>query len=292
VPIGRPIANTQIYLLDATLNPVPIGIAGELHIGGVGVGRGYLNQPTLTAEKFIPNPFAPRSRSGARLYRTGDLARYLPDGNIEFLGRMDDQVKIRGFRIELGEIEATLGRHPNVQAAVVVARDLEHRLGDKRLIAYIVSKHEPAPTADELRDWVRTRLPDYMMPATFVFLEALPLTASGKVNRRALPAPDASRLERATEYRAPETPLEETLAEIWEQALGIERIGIDDNVFTLGGHSLLATHGIHQINETFEIHLPLRSLFEEPTVAGLAVLVEETLIKEIKTRPQTREVNE
>jgi amino acid adenylation domain-containing protein len=281
VPIGRPIANTQIYILDPHLTPVPIGVAGELHIGGDGLARGYLNRPELTAEKFIANPVS--NEPGARLYKTGDLARYLPDGNIEFLGRMDNQVKIRGYRIELGEIEAVLSQHPAVQQAVVLARD--DIPGDKRLIAYIVNANGSAPSAHDLRSYLQQKLPDYMMPSAFVFLDTLPLTPNGKLDRKALPAPDQSRADFDDAFVAPRTPVEEILANIWADVLKLDKVGIHDNFFHLGGHSLLATQVVSRVNHSFQINLPLRRLFETPTIAGLADFIQTSIGSEIDSRP-------
>jgi amino acid adenylation domain-containing protein len=276
VPIGRPIANTQIYLLDDHLQPVPIGIPGELHIGGVGLARGYLNRPDLTAEKFIANPFVrsldAASYPQARLYKTGDLARYRQDGSIEFLGRIDHQVKIRGFRIELAEIEAVLGQHPAVRETVVMAQ--EDELGDKRLVAYVVSYPELAITGSTLRNYLKENLPDYMVPSVFVLMDALPLTSNGKVDRRALPALLQARPELEETFVAPSTPVEELLAAIWAQILGIEQVGIHDNFFELGGHSLLATQVISQLRKVFQVELPLRCLFEAPTVKSLSEHIE------------------
>jgi amino acid adenylation domain-containing protein len=270
VPIGRPIANTQMYVLDRYLQPVPPGIPGELHIGGVGLARGYLKRPELTAEKFIPDPFG---AAGARLYKTGDMARWRSDGSLEYLGRLDHQVKIRGFRIELGEIEAVLGQHAGVREAVVLAR--EDGPAGKHLVAYIVARQaEAAPTANELRGLLKEKLPEYMVPGAFVFLEAMPLTASGKVNRRALPAPEIGAGAAATEYVAPRTPLEELIAGLWAEVLGVERVGVHDNFFALGGHSLLATQLVSRVRGHFAVELPLRNLFETPTVAGLAERIE------------------
>jgi hypothetical protein len=265
-PIGRPIANTQIYILDRNLQPVPIGIPGELHIGGVGLARGYLHLPELTAEKFIPDPFCDDSQ--ARLYKTGDLARYRPDGNIEFLGRMDHQVKIRGFRIELGEIEVVLAQHPAVCEAVVNVH--EPLPGDKRLAAYVVADPSPVPTSSELRRFLKQKLPDYMVPSAFVFVEAFPLTSSGKIDRCSLPAPDASRPELEGGYVAPRTPTEEILASVWAEVLGMEKVGIHDNFFELGGHSLPAMQVISRIHRACSEDLPIRALFDSPTVAELA----------------------
>ncbi|WAN69719.1 amino acid adenylation domain-containing protein [Moorena producens JHB] len=270
VPIGRAIANVQIYILDRHLQPVPIGVPGELYIGGVQLARGYLNRPELTQEKFIPSPFS--NEPGSRLYKTGDLARYLRDGNIEFLGRIDNQVKIRGFRIELSEIEATLTEYPQVKEAVVIAR--EDIPGDKRLVAYFVSG-ETVPTVSELRSFLKKKLPDYMVPSAFVTLESLPLTPNGKIDRRGLPAPDISQASETT-FVPPNTPTEELLGAIWSQVLGIEKIGIDHNFFELGGHSLKATQVISRIQETFSLEFPLRHLFESPTLRELAKIIETT----------------
>ena len=275
VPIGRPIANSQAYLLDKNLEPVPIGVAGELYLGGDGLARGYLGRPELTAEKFVPHPFA---QDGARLYRTGDLGRYLPDGNIEFLGRVDHQVKLRGFRIELGEIESALNSHPELRESVVVLSEDET---DKRLIGYVVATEDAAVTvaitAGGLRDYLKEHLPEYMVPAAFVFLEKLPLTANGKVDRRALPAPE--RADGGVEYVAPRTVVEEVLLGLWEDVLGAKQVGVHDNFFELGGHSLLAMQLMSRVRQSFGVELALRALFESPSVAQIAQLlvsVEET----------------
>jgi amino acid adenylation domain-containing protein len=270
-PIGRPIANTQIYVLDQNGEPAPIRVPGELCIGGANVSRGYLNRPELTAEKFIPDPFS--REPGARIYCTGDLARYGSDGAIDFLGRIDSQVKIRGFRVELGEIETTLATHPQVREAVVVVRD---DADDRSLVAYIVTGPErPEGPARDLRGFLKTKLPDYMVPANFVFLEALPLTPSGKINRRALPAVDPNEGEAVQQYEAPRTLAEEKLAEIWAAVLRRERVGIWDNFFESGGHSLLATQLISRVRSAFKVELPLRNLFEFPVVADLAASIVE-----------------
>jgi amino acid adenylation domain-containing protein len=271
-PIGQPIANTQIYILNSHMQPVPIGVPGELYIGGAGLARGYFNRPDLTADKFIPHPFS--TEPGARLYKTGDLARYLPDGNIEFLGRLDSQVKIRGFRIEVGEIEAVLRQHPTVRESVVSVR--EQAPTDKRLVAYVIAhpKLDP-PTSGELRSFLKQRLPEYMVPYAFVTLEAFPLTPNGKIDRKALPAPDSSSIASASTFVAPRTPVEEMLAGLWAEVLGIEWVGIYDNFFELGGHSLLATQVISRVRNNFAVELPLRSLFEEPTLAGLSQRIEQ-----------------
>ena len=271
-PIGRPIANTQIYILDTQLQPVPIGIPGELYISGEGLARGYLNRPELTTERFIPNPFS--HKEGARLYKTGDLGRYRLDGNIEFLGRIDHQVKIRGFRIELGEIEAILSQHPVVRETVAIAR--EDVSGDKRLVAYIVLNDEQSQTVEAqsivplLRQFLKGKLPEYMVPSTFVVLDSLPLTPNGKLNRRALPAPDSLSRPIETAFVAPRTPTELTLTTIWTEILNREPVGIHDNFFDLGGDSLLAIRLMERIHKQFERELPLSALFLAPTVEGLA----------------------
>ena len=266
IPIGRPIGNTQVYILDQQRNPVPVGVTGELYIGGDGLARGYLNRPELTAEKFIANPFS--TEVHARLYKTGDLARYLADGNIEFLGRIDDQVKIRGFRIELGEIGSVLAQHPAVREVVVLAR--EDSSGDKRLIAYVVANQQPSPATNQLRNYLKEKLPDYMVPSAFVFLDKLPLTSTGKVDRKALPAPDQSRPELEESHVIPRTPVEEVVASIWSEVLNLETVGIHDNFFDLGGHSLKATRVNSRLCTIFKIDLALRLLFENPTVESLA----------------------
>jgi len=285
VPIAGPIANTQLYLLDPHLQLVPVGVPAELVIGGAGLARGYLNRPDLTAEKFIPDPFGPTtdgrpptaesstfsgqpSAVSGRLYKTGDLARYLPDGRIEFLGRIDHQVKIRGFRIELGEIEAILNQHPAVQTAVVLAQGAQ-----QRLVAYLLTHSGQAPSTRELRSYLAERLPDYMLPSVFIPLEALPLTPNGKVDRRALPMPDTTQ-PRVEGYTSPRNPTEAAIAAIWAEVLGLEQVGVHDNFFELGGHSLLATQVISRLRNTFQLELPLRTLFEAPTVAGLAERLE------------------
>jgi aspartate racemase len=266
VPIGRPIQNTQVYILDNRMHPVPIGATGELYIGGDGLARCYYGRPALTSQSFVPHPFS--KEPGARLYRTGDRTRYLADGRIEFLGRLDSQVKVRGYRIELGEIETLLNQHPALSDAVVVVR--EDKADDKRLVAYFVTGQERKVTAVELRAYLQQSLPEYMVPAAFVALESLPLTANGKVNRKELPAPEAMPSEGENVYLAPRTPEEELLANTWIEVLGVERVGINDNFFEIGGHSLLATQVISRVREIFQIELPLRELFDQPTIAGLA----------------------
>lgn len=270
VPIGRPIANVQIYLLDAYLQPVPIGVLGELYIGGTGLARGYLNQSDLTAEKFIPNPCC--NELEACLYKTGDLARYRPEGTIEFIGRVDYQVKIRGYRIELGEIEAMLDQHPAVQETVIL--DREDELGSKRLVAYVVANQEQVPTSSELRSYLKAKLPEFMVPSVFVLLPALPLAPNGKVDRHALPMPDSARPELEESYVAPRTTIEQQIADIWTQVLHLERVGIHDNFFELGGYSLLAIQIISRLRKALQVELPLPSLFEVPTVADLAKRIE------------------
>jgi aspartate racemase len=281
-PIGRPIANTKVYLLDEKLQPVPIGVPGELYVSGEGLARGYLNRPDLTAQKFIANPFidnpsvsgaAPEKLSGCDsalcLYKTGDLARYLPNSDIEFLGRIDEQVKIRGFRIELGEIEALLVQHPDLREVEVVVR--EDIPGNKFLAAYVVPKLETSPpTIRELRSFLKAKLPDYMVPGAFVFLEAMPLTPNGKIDRRALPIPDSTRREQEDNFVAPSTPTEEILAAIWAEVLGLQQVGINDNFFELGGHSMLAARLLAQIEKAFGKNLPLATLFQSPTIEQLA----------------------
>ncbi|MHC5724335.1 MAG: non-ribosomal peptide synthetase [Nostoc sp.] len=270
-PIGRPITNTQIYILDTDLQLVPIGVTGELYIGGEGLAREYINRPELTAKHFIPHPF--NNNPKTRLYKTGDLGRYLPDGNIEFLGRIDNQVKIRGFRIELSEIEAVLSQHLAVRETVVIAA--EDVPDDKYLVAYIVPNLEQMPTPDVqsfaslLRQFLKEKLPEYMVPRAYMLLESLPLTLNGKVDHRALPTPDTITFNNQ-DYVAPRSQVEELLAQIWAKVLGIEQVGIHDNFFELGGHSLLATQLTSRIRDTFQIDLPVRNLFEAPTVEQLA----------------------
>ena len=267
VPIGRPIANTQCYILDRRLRLVPLGVSGELYIGGAGVTAGYLNQSVETAARFVPNPFSSDPKS--RLYRTGDLVRYLPDGNIEFLGRADTQVKVRGYRVELGEIEAVLSRRVGVrQVVVTVFRD---KSADERLVAYMVSS--PC-SPDELRASLKQKLPDYMVPSAFVFLKSLPLTANGKVDRNALPAPNETRPGLQSDFVAPRNLVEKELADIWAGFLKVSAVGVHDNFFDLGGHSLLATQVVSRMRKEFQLDIPLRSLFESPTVAELAEKIE------------------
>jgi amino acid adenylation domain-containing protein/non-ribosomal peptide synthase protein (TIGR01720 family) len=267
IPIGRPIANTELYILDAELHPVPLGVSGELFIGGVQLGRGYWQRPALTAERFIPHPFS--ATPGARLYRTGDIARYLPDGRIDCLGRVDHQVKIRGFRIELGEIEAVLGQFPTVAEAVALVR--EDVPGERRLVAYLVLHPEQALEPDALRAFVKEQLPDYMMPNTFVALDAFPLTPNGKVDRKALPAPDGARPALAKGFTAPRNDIEERLAKIWSRLLGIDQVGVHDDFFELGGDSIISIQVIAQARQV-GIHLTPKQLFDHHTIAALAAV--------------------
>jgi surfactin family lipopeptide synthetase C len=265
VPIGRPIANTQIYLLDSHLQPVPIGVSGEIYIGGFGVAKGYLNRPELTAQKFIPNPFS--DEPNARLYKTGDLGRYLPDGNIEFLGRLDQQVKIRGYRIELPEIEAVLNQHSAVQEAIVVAQ--EDMDTHRRLIAYIVPQKEQLPTVDILHSFLKNFLPDYMLPSVFVMLKALPLNPNGKVDRQALPIPDQERPNLEAVFVPPSTPIEIALAEIWSQVLSVEEVGIHDNFLKLGGDSLRSIQVLSRANDR-GLSFSLQEFIQHPTIYELS----------------------
>jgi thioesterase domain-containing protein/acyl carrier protein len=264
--IGRPIANTQVYLLDKNLQPVPVGIPGEIYVGGAGLARGYLNHPDQTTLAFIRNPFS--NTPSRRLYKTGDLGRYLPDGNIEFLGRLDDQVKIRGFRIELGEIEAVLGQHPVVAETVVVVR--EDVPGSKRLVAYVVVNQLAAPTIPELQHFLKQHLPEYMVPSAFVLLSVLPLTPNGKVDRRALPAPDTFCFSLKASFVSPRDTLELQLVQIWEEVLDVHPVGVRDDFFDLGGHSLLAITLMARIQQKFGKNLPLATLFQGATIENLA----------------------
>ena len=273
IPIGRPIANTQLYILDRYLQPVPIGVGGELHIGGAGVARGYLNRSELTAEKFIPNPYS--DQPDARLYKTGDRARYLPDGNIEYLGRIDSQVKIRGYRIELGEIEETLRQHWAVRDAVAIARD--DTSGNKRLVAYVVLDQDKLPSISNLRGYLQEKLPEYMVPSAFVTLESLPLTPNGKLDRRALPQ-KCDRVSEETAFTEPQTPTEKELAQIWMAVLELEKVGINESFFDIGGHSLMAIQLVSRVRMRFGVELPLYDFYAAPTIQNLAELVEEEIL--------------
>ncbi|HSU83145.1 MAG TPA: phosphopantetheine-binding protein, partial [Thermoanaerobaculia bacterium] len=263
--LGRPLANVQLRILDRRLVPVPAGVPGELCVAGAGIARGYLDRPALTAERFVPDPESPWP--GGRMYRTGDLVRHLPDGRLEYIGRADHQVKVRGHRVELGEIAAGLERHPTVGRAVAVLR--EDTPGDQRLVAYFTGEETVADS--ELRSFLRAELPDAMVPSAFVRLDRLPLSAHGKVDRASLPPPDAA-LER--DYLPPRTPLERTLAGIWAELLRLEQVGVQDNFFELGGHSLLALQLIARIRQATGVETPVRALFESPTVAALATVLE------------------
>jgi amino acid adenylation domain-containing protein len=287
VPIGRPIANTRVYILDARLLLAPFGVAGELYVGGVGVTRGYLARPDLTAERFVPDPFS--AEPGARLYRTGDQVRYTAGGDLEFLGRRDDQVKIRGFRIELGEIEAALASHPGVREAVVLAR--EDSPGERRLVGYFLPAVDPAPNVDELRRYLVSRLPDPMVPAVLMAMRALPLTANGKVDRRALPPPSSVRPDLEREYVPPRTPLEEQLATVWSEVLGIERIGIHDSFFALGGDSIRSVRVVALLKER-GLEISVESLFRHQTIADLALLLGDTETVADEERELARLVSE
>ncbi|MEO8429879.1 MAG: amino acid adenylation domain-containing protein [Acidobacteriota bacterium] len=267
--IGRPLPNKRAYILDRRLEPVPIGVSGDLYLAGAGVARGYLHRPELTAEKFLPDPFR---GDGSRMYRSGDRARFLSDGNIQFLGRVDHQVKIRGYRIEIGEVEIALARHPDVAESAVVAR--EDAPGDRRLVAYVVARGAAALSTPELRAHLKSSLPDYMVPSAYVLLEKLPLTPNGKIDRRALPAADGSRPEQGGGFVAPRSAAEIAVARVWCEVLGIDRVGIYDNFFDLGGHSLLATLVFARLQSAVSVRVPLRTLFEKPTVAEFAVAVD------------------
>jgi amino acid adenylation domain-containing protein len=267
--IGRPIANTQAYVLDGSLQPVPIGVPGDLYLGGAGLARGYYRRPDLTAEKFIPHPYS--DQPGARLYKTGDLARYLADGTIKFLGRKDHQVKVRGYRIELGEIETALGQLEETKDVVVVV--YEASPDDMRIVAYVVPSGGPL-SPSELRQILKRRLPDYMVPAHFVTLDALPLTPNGKIDKKALPDPEVSRVDLAESFVPPRNPVEETLAGIWRDLLQVEQVGMYDNFFELGGHSLHATRVLARVHDEFDVTIPLIRMFEAPTIAGLSEWIE------------------
>jgi amino acid adenylation domain-containing protein len=283
--IGRPIPDLSVHLLDADLNLVPEGVPGEIHVGGAGLSSGYLNRPDLTAERFIPDPFA--AAPGARLYRSGDLARVRPGRDLEYLGRRDHQVKIRGFRIELGEIEAALVRHPAVREVVVMARTEDG--GETRLVAYVVAPSDEAPTAQDLRQFLKASLPEPMIPSAFVLLDALPLTGHGKVDRKALPAPEAARGEVGETYLAPRTGAEETLAAIWSELLGVERVGVRDDFFLLGGHSLTAARILSRVRDALGVDLSLLVVFETPTVEGMAAAAAAAKPSEILAGPAAGE---
>jgi amino acid adenylation domain-containing protein len=302
IPIGRPLANRTAYILDRYGNPVPTGVPGELYIGGAGLASGYLGREELTESKFIPDRFSDllpelsvEPGAPARLYKTGDLVRYLADGQLDFVGRVDDQVKVRGFRIELGEVEAALNSHPAIQEAVVIVKtagqedDGRSEGGaDKRLVAYLVYDQAMAPELDKasVHNFLKDKLPAYELPSAYVFLDRLPLTPSGKVDRRALPEPEQELPEARRNYVPPRTPVEEDLARMWSQVLGIawtgdqSPVGVYDNFFELGGHSLLATQIISRVRTAYRVELPVRKLFEAPTIAGLATLLAQSLAEE------------
>ena len=269
IPIGRPISNVTVYILDRHLNPVPVGVPGEIYIGGAGVARGYLHRPELTAEKFIANPFG--NERAPRLYRTGDVACYQPDGNIEFLGRLDNQVKVRGFRIELEEIEQAIGKYGSVSDAVVIVQDEDS--GDRRLVAYVVATSGAHPTASELREFLAAKLPAYMVPGTFVMIETLPLMPNGKIDRQSLPRLGQGRPALDASFESPRSPLEESVARVWCDLLKLERVGIHDNFFELGGHSLMGARLISNLRRRLDINLNLIDVFQSPTVARLAELI-------------------
>jgi amino acid adenylation domain-containing protein len=268
VTIGRPITNTQIYLLDTNLQPVPIGVPGEIYIGGAGLARGYLNRPELTKERFISNQFSNKIES--RLYKTGDLARYLPDGNLEYLGRIDHQVKIRGFRIELGEIENALLKHPAVREVLVLARE------DQQLVAYMVCLSDQIPTVNQLRTYLKELLPEYMVPSVFIFLETFPLLPNGKIDRRALPVAEALRPTLTTAYEVPQSEMEQQIAKLWQEVLHLDKVGIHDNFFDLGGHSLLMLQVNHQLRTILQQDISVVTMFQNPTIYSLAQYLSQT----------------
>jgi acyl carrier protein len=276
VGLGRPMGKMRAYVMSEWMEVTGVGEAGELYIGGAGVGRGYLGRSEQTAEKYVPDPYS--EIGGERLYRTGDVARYRPDGAIEFLGRVDNQIKIRGFRIEIGEIETALVSHPSVREAAVLAR--EDTPGDKRLIAYVVcARHQWSIVSNELRGYLKERLPEYMLPLAFIQMEALPLSPNGKVDRRALPVPEQVKAVPASAQIMPRTPLEEILCGIWQEVLKTEQVGVTDNFFELGGHSLLVTQIISRVREIFRIELPVRKLFDAVTIEQLASVIVENETK-------------
>ncbi|CAG0934567.1 novobiocin biosynthesis protein NovH [Thermoflexales bacterium] len=294
-PIGLPLNNQRVYLLDPQLQPMPPGEPGEIYIGGVGVARGYRNRPELTAEKFMPNPFS--QEPGARLYRTGDRAYQLPDGKFMFIGRHDDQVKVRGFRIELGEVEVALNRHPAVQQAVAVVQ--LHEPSGKRLVAYGVTRDQQKIALRDLRNFLKETLPEYMLPTAWIQLEALPLTSNGKVDRQALPLPDKAEVDLRETFEAPRTPIEEALARIWAEVLGSKQandewlIGVNDSFFDLGGHSLLATQVVSRMSSLFQVDVPLSLLLAvTPTVAEMSRTVEQHLIEQAETENIRRVIQE
>jgi len=289
IPIGNPVSNMRAYILDSRLQPVPIGIVGELYLAGKGLARGYVRRPDLTAEKFIPDPLS--AQPDGRLYKTGDLARYLEDGSIEYIRRVDHQVKLRGFRIELGEIEAVLAAHVQVHEAVVVVR--EETSGEQRLIAYLTRETDGAIVTSELRAYLREKLPEYMVPSQYVLLEALPLTSNGKINRRALPAPPPIATALEASYIAPRTEVEKTITAIWQDVLQLESVGVSDNFFDLGGHSLFMVKVLSRLRETVNEDLTITDLFRYPSVGTLASYLTEqknkdSLFDQVRDRARKR----
>jgi amino acid adenylation domain-containing protein len=282
-PIGRPIDNLQVYILDESGKRVPAGMPGELYIGGAGLARGYRNRPELTAARFVPNPFGAETEQ--KLFRTGDMARLLPDGQIAFLGRTDEQVKVRGHRVEPSEVTAVLNGHSHVQQSIVVAREVTQ--GNIHLVAYFVPTAESQLTLTELRDFLGARLPDYMIPATYVRLEELPLTPNGKVDRAALPAPDDTNTLRDNAFAAPRTDMEKALADILGRLLGLEKVDVQENFFALGGHSLLGAQLMARVRDAFGVEVPLRMLFESPTVAELSAEIERLLVAKLQAMSET-----
>jgi acyl-CoA synthetase (AMP-forming)/AMP-acid ligase II len=276
--IGRPITNTDVYILDENMQQVPVHAAGEIYIGGAGVARGYLNQPELTAEKFVRNPFS--LDRDVRLYRTGDLGRYLANGEIAYLGRIDEQIKVLGHRIEPNEIVTVLNRHPAIESSQVIAHG--DACSEKRLVAYVVARAESQPSAADLRSFLEKELPQYMVPAVFVHLESFPLTHNGKVDRASLPVPDAENTLRDEEFTAPRTPVEERLAAMLSSLLGLKQVSVHDNFFMLGGHSLLGTQLISQIRGAFGVELALRTLFESPTIEQLSLEIERLVMAQVE----------
>src|ERR1043165_7932107 len=275
--MGRPIGNTESYVLDEFQEPVALGVIGELYVGGRGVARGYLHRSDLTAERFIPDRFS--GRTGARLYRTGDLARYREDGELTFAGRADQQVKVRGYRVELGEIETVLSEHANVGQAAVTLR--EDKPGEPRLAAYVTAAKSGAePDSEELRNYLKQRVPEYMVPASIMVLGQLPLSPNGKLDRRQLPAPEPAR--RVQQYVAPRTELEEELVKIWQEVLSLNRVGVEDNFFDLGGHSLVATQMVSRVRARCKVELSLQSIFQHPTIASLAIHVMQSQLERLK----------
>ncbi|HST61451.1 MAG TPA: non-ribosomal peptide synthetase, partial [Longimicrobium sp.] len=272
LPVGKPVGDRRVYVLDGWGEPVPAGVPGELFVGGPAVGRGYLGRPGLTAERFVPDPFA--GQPGARMYRTGDRLRWMADGRLDFVGRVDEQVKIRGFRIEPGEIEGALSSYAGVLDARVIVR--EDQPGEKRLVAYVVGGVE----AEALREHVRERLPEYMVPAAVMVLDALPLTRNGKLDRKALPVPEYASAER---YVAPRTPVEEVLAEIWSDVLRQERVGVHDSFFDLGGHSLLLMRLLAHVQATFDVEIPIAAVFSMPTLEAMAEEIESRIYEDVAT---------